>query len=183
VRVYAGIDPLSGKRNYLVDTVPAGPNAAKEAERVRTRLVNQVDEQRNPRTKATVNQLMDRYLALLDVEETTKQRYEDVIRIHVRPLLGELQVGKLDGETLDSVLHDLAQMPGALRRPPIRRAPQDRRARVHGALCSPRLPPTCGLDHPQSPFLPQRRLVARRPLAVDHRQPARSGRTPARRRR
>jgi site-specific recombinase XerD len=102
VRVYAGIDPLSGKRNYLVETVPAGPKAADEAERVRTRLVNQVNEQRNPRTKATVNQLMDRYLALLDVEETTKQRYDDVIRIHVRPLLGDLQVGKLDGETLDS---------------------------------------------------------------------------------
>ncbi|MBN9112819.1 MAG: hypothetical protein J0I34_29030 [Pseudonocardia sp.] len=89
VRVYAGIDALSGKRNYLVETVPAGPKAEAEAERVRVKLVNQVDERRSPRTKATVNQLMDRYLELLDVEETTKERYEQAIRVHIRPLLGD----------------------------------------------------------------------------------------------
>ncbi|GAA4536022.1 hypothetical protein GCM10023175_02310 [Pseudonocardia xishanensis] len=49
--MYAGIDPLSGKRNYLVESVPAGKDAQREAGRVRRRLVTQVDEQRNPRTK------------------------------------------------------------------------------------------------------------------------------------
>lgn len=33
VRVYAGIDPVSKKRHYLVETVPSGPNAAREAEK------------------------------------------------------------------------------------------------------------------------------------------------------
>src|SRR3954462_14706055 len=42
VRVYAGIDPLSGKRHYLSETVPSGPKAAREAERVRTRLLAEV---------------------------------------------------------------------------------------------------------------------------------------------
>ncbi|MBW0092086.1 tyrosine-type recombinase/integrase [Pseudonocardia sp. KRD-184] len=102
VRVYAGLDALSGKRNYLVETVPAGPKATAEAEKVRRRLVHQVDERRNPRTKATVNQLMDRYLELLDVEETTLDRYEQTIRVHIRPLLGHLPLAKLDGETLDN---------------------------------------------------------------------------------
>ncbi|WP_025616843.1 tyrosine-type recombinase/integrase [Salinispora cortesiana] len=102
VRVYAGVDPVSKKRHYLVKTVPAGPKAAREAEKARTRLLNQVDEKRNPRTKATVNQLMDRYLEVLDVETTTRGTYEGYIRNHVRPLLGELAVGRLDGETLDS---------------------------------------------------------------------------------
>ncbi len=41
VRVYAGIDPVSRKKHYLIETVPAGPKAAKEAERVCTRLLNQ----------------------------------------------------------------------------------------------------------------------------------------------
>jgi integrase/DNA-binding transcriptional regulator YhcF (GntR family) len=45
---------------------------------------------------------MDRYLELLDVDTTTRKGYEGYIRNHVRPLLGTLQVGKLDGETLDS---------------------------------------------------------------------------------
>jgi hypothetical protein len=33
VRVYAGIDRLSKKRDYLVETVPAGPGVAREATR------------------------------------------------------------------------------------------------------------------------------------------------------
>lgn len=102
MKVYAGIDSLSGRRNYLTETIPAGPKAWDEAEQARVRLVNQIDEQRNPRTKATVNQLMDRYLELLDVDVNTRRSYEGYIRNHIRPLLGKLPVGRLDGETLDS---------------------------------------------------------------------------------
>src|SRR6476660_7379174 len=102
VRVYAGTDPLSGKRHYLTETIPAGPKAAKEAEKARTRLLGQVDENRNPRTGATVNQLMDQYLDVLDVEPTTRTTYEGYIRNHVRPLLGNLALSRLDGEVLDS---------------------------------------------------------------------------------
>ncbi len=49
VRVYAGVDPGSGKRRYLTETVPAGPAADREAEAVRTRLLDEVDALRNPR--------------------------------------------------------------------------------------------------------------------------------------
>jgi integrase len=50
--------------------VPAGPKAASEAEKLRTRLLGQVDERRNARTKATVNQLLDRYLAVVELEQS-----------------------------------------------------------------------------------------------------------------
>ncbi len=102
VRVYAGIDPVSKKRHYLVETIPAGPKAVREAEKARTKLLNQVDEKRNPRTRATVSQLMDRYLQVLNVEETTRATYEGLVRNHIRPVLGHLPVGRLDGEVLDS---------------------------------------------------------------------------------
>lgn len=102
VKVYAGTDPLSGRRHYLRETIPAGPKADAEAEAARVRLVNEVNERRNPRTRATVNQLMDRYLELLDVETTTRKRYEDTIRLHIRPLLGKLPIGKLNAETFDA---------------------------------------------------------------------------------
>jgi hypothetical protein len=72
VRVYAGADPLTGKRHNLDELVQPGPRAKAEAEKVRTRLLNQLDECRNPRTRATVNQLMDRYLEVLVVGETTR---------------------------------------------------------------------------------------------------------------
>lgn len=55
VKVYAGYNPVSGKRHYLDEVVPAGPRAAAEAEKVRTRLLHEVDERRNPKTRATVN--------------------------------------------------------------------------------------------------------------------------------
>lgn len=48
VRVYAGIDPLTGQRNYLTEVIPPGPGEAKEAEKTRTGLLSQVDERRNP---------------------------------------------------------------------------------------------------------------------------------------
>src|SRR5690348_12570371 len=86
VKVYAGVDPVSKQKHYLTETVPAGPKAADLAEKARTRLLAQVDERRSPRTKATVNQLMDRYLDELDVGVTTRVGYEGYIRNHIRPL-------------------------------------------------------------------------------------------------
>jgi integrase len=85
-----------------METVPAGPTAARQAEKVRTKLLNQVDEQRNARTRATVDELMDRYLEVLDVDRTTRKTYEGYINRHIRPLLGTAQVGKLNGQGLDS---------------------------------------------------------------------------------
>ncbi len=40
VHVYAGIDPLSGKKHHLVEVIPAGKDAAKLADVARTRLLN-----------------------------------------------------------------------------------------------------------------------------------------------
>jgi len=120
VRVYAGVDPLSGKRHYLTETVPAGPKAAKEAEKVRARLLAEVDERRNPRTNATVNQLLDRYLAVLEIEDTTRDDHERMLRLYIRPLLGALSIGRIDGETLDAFYAELRRC----------RTRCDRRARV-----------------------------------------------------
>src|SRR3954447_10777798 len=107
VRVYAGIDPLTGKRHHLTEVVPAGPKAAKEAEKVRTRLLADVDERRNPRTSATVNQLLDRYLGVLEIEDTTRAGYDSIARNYVRPLLGHLAIGRVNGETLDAFYSEL----------------------------------------------------------------------------
>jgi hypothetical protein len=67
----------------------------------------QLDERRNPKTKATVNRLLDRYLQVLDVEPTTRRAYEGLIKNHIRPALGHLQVAQIDGEVLDSLYAQL----------------------------------------------------------------------------
>ena len=68
VRVYAGIDPVTKKRHTLTEVIPPGPKAARLAEAARHRLIREVAERRNPRTSATVDQLLDRYLDQFDPE-------------------------------------------------------------------------------------------------------------------
>lgn len=82
--------------------MPAGPSAAKQAEKARTRLLSEVDDQRSARTNATVSQLLDRHLDVLKIEDTTRNGYGSLIRLHIRPVLGSLSIGRVNGETVDS---------------------------------------------------------------------------------
>lgn len=50
---------------------------------------------------------MDRYLELVDVDASTRQRYESVIRTHIRPLVGRVTLARLDAETFDSFYRTL----------------------------------------------------------------------------
>jgi hypothetical protein len=102
VKVYAGVDPISGRRHYLTETISPGPNAYSEAEKARTRLLAQVDDRRNPRTRATLDQLLDRWLEVVELEATTRMGYQNKLRKHVRPVLGKLPVGRIEAETLES---------------------------------------------------------------------------------
>src|SRR6266536_4244421 len=107
VRVYAGIDPVSKKKHYLVETIPAGPKAEKLAEKARTRLLAQVDERRNPRTNATVNQLIERHLNLLDASPSWVSACRGYHRLHIGPLIGLVKAGALDADVLDSFYAEL----------------------------------------------------------------------------
>ena len=107
VRVYAGVDPVTGRDRYLRETVPAGPRADREAEKVRARLLVEVDERRNPRTNATVGQLLDRHLEMAELDHSTLETYRGYVKKHIRPLLGSKKVGVLDADVLDSFYAEL----------------------------------------------------------------------------
>lgn len=62
VRVYAGIDVLTGRKLYLKEVVAAGPSAWRRAEAVRDELIRQVEQGRSPRTNASLRQLIERHL-------------------------------------------------------------------------------------------------------------------------
>jgi hypothetical protein len=94
---------VTGRRHGLRDVVPAGPKADSEAEKVMRRLAGQVDERRNPRTSATVDQLLDRHLETLDVGRTEQRMYTKYLEKHVRPFLGRLKAGAVDADALDSL--------------------------------------------------------------------------------
>lgn len=105
VRVYAGIDPVTKKRHTLIETVPPGPKAQREAEKVRARFLHEIAEKRNPRTSATVDQLLARYLDHFDGAPNTLTNYRGYMRNHVSPFIGK--VGALDAEVLDSFYAEL----------------------------------------------------------------------------
>lgn len=107
VSVYAGIDPLTGRRHYLREVIPAGPSARSEAQKALRRLGTQVDERRNPRTNATVNQLLDRHFELAELEENTLANYRSLAAKHIRTLIGSVKVAALDGDLFDSFYAEL----------------------------------------------------------------------------
>ncbi|MBC3191674.1 site-specific integrase [Pseudonocardia sp. C8] len=107
VVVYAGVDPVSGKRHFLRELVPAGPRAQKEAERVLRRLASEVDDEKNPKTTATVDQLLDKHFELLEIEPTTLSTYRTLCRKHVRPLIGRQKVGALRASIFDAFYAEL----------------------------------------------------------------------------
>ena len=85
VKVYGGVDPITKRPLWLRETVKpqrTKRDTEREAEKVLTKLLNQVDERRSPRTSATVNQLLDRWLGVVDVERTTRVNYVGKIEKH-----------------------------------------------------------------------------------------------------
>lgn len=110
VRLYAGKDPLTGKDHYLYESIADGPNKWKEAEAARVRLLNDVNEQRHPRTNATVQELLDKHLPLMDIAETTRRTYARYIKNHITPLIGHRKLGDLlDATLLDRYYAELGR--------------------------------------------------------------------------
>lgn len=95
VRVYAGTDPVSKRRLDLTEVIPPGPKQARLAEEARTRLLNQVDERRNPKTRATVDQLITKYFQVLDVDTQTMRGYKSKYENHIKPLIGSEPLTRL----------------------------------------------------------------------------------------
>jgi integrase len=109
VIVYAGMDPITRRERRLTGTA----STPREAERLRTRLLAQVDGQRVPNTKATVRQLLDRWLETANLELSTRHNYEGYIRRQINPALGDLPLGKLTPQTLDTFYAHLRRGGGA----------------------------------------------------------------------
>ena len=95
--VYAGVDALTKRPRYLKETF----KTYTAAEVALTRLQAQVDDERHPKTNITVGQALDQWLEVAQLADTTRDRYEDLIRIYIRPSFGSVPAAKLDAETLE----------------------------------------------------------------------------------
>jgi hypothetical protein len=97
VVVYAGIDPLTHKPLQVRQTA----KTYEEAEKLLTRLQKQVDEDQAPKSNITIAQAIEQWLEVAELEETTRERYDDLIRLYVLPAFGALPAAKLDAELLE----------------------------------------------------------------------------------
>ncbi len=113
VLVYAGRDPLTGKERRLTGT----RKTRREAEVLLTELLGQIDKGRVNGSKATVAELLERWLETADHEFTTRTGYERYIATKILPALGHVQVRKIRTETLDQFYVELRKRGGVKSRP------------------------------------------------------------------
>jgi len=101
-KVYAGLDPLTGKERYEYDRA----RTKRQAERVEAALKTRVAEGRSRGTAArTVADLVERWYqwrqGVKEISPTTLEGYRRQIDQRIIPALGRIPVRRLDVETLD----------------------------------------------------------------------------------
>jgi integrase/DNA-binding transcriptional regulator YhcF (GntR family) len=134
VRVYAGQDRLTRKRNYLTEVVPPGPDAEDEADKVLRRLLVTVDENKHPKTKATVSQVVNAHVPYMKVAESTRRtliRYADK---HIHPVIGSYPA-QLGAHDLDRYYAELGRCRDHCTRPFIQH--RTRQRHTCDARCAP----------------------------------------------
>ena len=87
-----GRDPVTRRYRYVYEYA----QDERAAQRLRDELVRRIAQGREPATKATVGELLDRWLAVADLELTTRAGYEGYIERVIRPVLGGMRLRELE---------------------------------------------------------------------------------------
>ena len=140
VQVYAGRDPLTGRKRWVSRQVPGkGRAAMRQARQVEAELLGQVaaGQHRGSKTK-TVAELIERWmewrLSVRPISPTTVAAYRGYIDRSILPSLGRLQVGQLDAATLDTFYARLRRQGGKGGRPLAASSVRQIHAILSGAL-------------------------------------------------
>jgi hypothetical protein len=107
--VYAGTDPLTGQVRQLKETA----KTYAEAEMHLTRLQRQVDEEAHPKTSLTVGQAVAQWLEVATLEDTIRDRYDDLLRLYISPTFGEPAGGHARRGDAGEVLRPAPALPAA----------------------------------------------------------------------
>jgi integrase len=97
VIVYAGLDPLTGRKLYLRESTTDGA----EAQRILRRLTAQVDDGRHAKTNASFRTAMEAWLRTHEIAETTRASYEMYARVDLYPAFGDEPIGKVSPRLLE----------------------------------------------------------------------------------
>ena len=115
VMVYAGRDPLTGKKKWVSRQIPGtGWAAPKEAKQIEARLLAEVAAGRHQDAHGVkVAELVDRWLewrqSVKPMSPGTAANYRRCIDLKIKPALGDVAVSRLDTATLDRFYAELRQ--------------------------------------------------------------------------
>jgi integrase len=115
VMVYAGRDPLTGRKRWVSRQISGtGRAALKEAKQIEARLLAEVAAGRHQEAhRVKVAELVDRWLewrqSVKPMSPGTAADYRRCIDLKIKPALGALAVARLDTATLDRFYAELRQ--------------------------------------------------------------------------
>jgi integrase len=108
VSVYAGLDPVTGKRVYLRETVQGTDKAAqKRADKALTKLLAQVDAQRTTQSSVSLSYAINEWMRVNEIEDTTRNTYVGYIDRTIVPALGSTPIRKVSARVLEELYADL----------------------------------------------------------------------------
>jgi integrase len=109
VQVYAGRDPLTGRKRWVSRQIPGQTKQSfRQAKKVEAQLLEQVDrgEQRGSRTR-TVGELVERWFTwrqqVKPISPVTVANYRGAIDRYILPALGRAKLREVDAATLDAL--------------------------------------------------------------------------------
>jgi integrase len=109
VQVFAGRDPLTGRKRWISRQVPGHTKASyRQAKKVEAELLEQVGrgEQRGSRTR-TVAELVEHWFTwrqqVKPISPVTVANYRGAIDRYVLPALGQARLREVDAGTLDAL--------------------------------------------------------------------------------
>jgi integrase len=108
VVVYAGIDPVTGRRVYERATVKGIDEAAwRKAENKLTELRAKVLKQQNAASSVTLAYAIDEWFRKAELEASTRTSYTGYIRRVIKPVLGNVPIKKLGARELETLYAEL----------------------------------------------------------------------------
>ena len=105
IAVPVGRDPITKRYRYAYDYA----DTEEQAECRRAALIDQITKGRAPQARATVSDLVDRWLSVAELELITSVNYQSYIERVIRPVLGGLQLREIQDrvEVLDELYAQL----------------------------------------------------------------------------
>ncbi|APU22928.1 site-specific recombinase XerD [Actinoalloteichus sp. GBA129-24] len=108
VVVYAGLDPVTGRRTYLREKIDGTDKAAhRRAQKALTQLAAEVDRARTPTTAVSFAHTLDEWMRTADLEQSTRDGYQGYIDRTIKPALGDVAVNKLNARNLETLYSEL----------------------------------------------------------------------------